>query len=177
VRLFVALDLPDPVRQSLAAWRAPLPGARWTPAARLHLTLRFVGEADERTRAALTDRLRAVVAPPVPVRADGAVRLPSARRPRVVAAHVAPTPELEAAWAAVQAAVAAAGAEPEGRPLLPHVTLARLGRSDAAAVRRALRSAERPSAEGVVRSLSLVRSERRPAGRRYAALVTVPLAG
>ena len=178
MRLFVALDLPDAVRQPLAAWRADLPGARWTPAGRMHLTLRFLGDTSDELMVAITDQIATVEAAPVPVRAEGLVRLPSARRVRVVAAAVEPAQALRALHARVEAALAQAGVEPDGRPLLPHVTLARLKRPDAAAVRRALRDAEPPQAEGVAASVSLVQSERQPeGGPRYTPLLTVRLAG
>jgi RNA 2',3'-cyclic 3'-phosphodiesterase len=46
-RLFTALIPPAAVRTELAGIAAPLAGVRWTPAANLHLTLRFIGETDE----------------------------------------------------------------------------------------------------------------------------------
>ena len=47
IRLFVAIDLPQAVRDRL--WRAccDVPGARWIEPGQMHLTLRFVGEVDE----------------------------------------------------------------------------------------------------------------------------------
>lgn len=43
-RLFVALVPPATVQTELAAVAKPLAGTRWTPAANIHLTLRFIGE-------------------------------------------------------------------------------------------------------------------------------------
>ena len=47
VRLFVAVDLPDDVREGLAGWAADrgrdLPALRILPARSLHLTLCFLG--------------------------------------------------------------------------------------------------------------------------------------
>ncbi|MDP9445371.1 MAG: RNA 2',3'-cyclic phosphodiesterase, partial [Actinomycetota bacterium] len=60
-RLFVAAELPDPVRASLAAAVAPLherlPGWRWGRAEQWHLTLAFLGEVDESRMAGLERRL------------------------------------------------------------------------------------------------------------------------
>ena len=44
MRLFVALDLPWALRDTLAGLRGGLPGARWVAPYNLHLTLRFIGE-------------------------------------------------------------------------------------------------------------------------------------
>lgn len=176
MRLFVSLDLPADVRQSLAAWRLPLSDVRWTPAERTHLTLRFLGETTTEQADAITDHLRPVAAPSVPVRTGELIRLPSARRPRVLAVRLEATPELLAVHDRVETALAHAGVAPESRPLLPHVTLTRLKRPDAAALRRALRDVEAPEVEGVARTVSLVQSERQSDGPRYTPLLTVPLA-
>ena len=58
-RLFVALELPDDVRESLTALQQGLSGMRWTAPNNLHLTLRFIGEVPltqvEKIRRALED--------------------------------------------------------------------------------------------------------------------------
>jgi 2'-5' RNA ligase len=46
-RLFTALVPPAVVREEIAALAAPLSGVSWTPPAKVHLTLRFIGETDE----------------------------------------------------------------------------------------------------------------------------------
>ncbi len=45
MRLFIALDLPWEIRQTLAGFAFNLQGARWVPAQNMHVTLRFIGEA------------------------------------------------------------------------------------------------------------------------------------
>jgi 2'-5' RNA ligase len=57
-RLFVALALPEVVRRDLAALMVPLAAVRWNPPANLHLTMRFIGEADAERR----DRFAAALA-------------------------------------------------------------------------------------------------------------------
>jgi 2'-5' RNA ligase len=46
-RLFTALIPPPTVRTELAEVARPLPGVRWIAAENIHLTLRFIGEADD----------------------------------------------------------------------------------------------------------------------------------
>ena len=47
IRLFVAVDLPEGVRDRLAGLCAGLAGVRWVEPQNLHLTLRFIGEVEE----------------------------------------------------------------------------------------------------------------------------------
>ncbi|MDH3360290.1 MAG: RNA 2',3'-cyclic phosphodiesterase, partial [Desulfobulbaceae bacterium] len=48
-RLFVAIDLPDTIKERLAEISFGLPGAKWGQTEQLHLTLRFIGEVDGAT--------------------------------------------------------------------------------------------------------------------------------
>ena len=45
-RLFVALELPEPLRQAVGGLQSGLRGARWLDEDALHLTLAFLGEVD-----------------------------------------------------------------------------------------------------------------------------------
>lgn len=175
MRLFIALDLPEAVRTALAAWHPDLPDARWTPAERVHLTLRFLGDRPEAAAEAIVDRMVTFAAAPVPVQTAGLVRLPSARRPRVLAVRLEETTALVDAYARLGAVLAKAGIPREDRPLLPHVTLARFNTLEPAALRRALRETPPPEARGVATTVSLVHSERSLAGPIYTPLVTVDL--
>src|SRR3712207_8208252 len=44
IRLFVALGLPEALRDELSMMAGGIPGARWVPEENYHLTLRFIGE-------------------------------------------------------------------------------------------------------------------------------------
>lgn len=48
MRLFVAIDVPETVRAELAGLAEPLDGVAWTRPEQLHLTLRFIGETEQR---------------------------------------------------------------------------------------------------------------------------------
>jgi RNA 2',3'-cyclic 3'-phosphodiesterase len=145
-RLFVALDLPQEVVVALTAWREPLlrdeRSTTWLRPVRrdsLHVTLCFLGWLDEAAVAPLSE----VVA--TAGRQAGAVQglafaaplwLPR-RRPRALALGLS---DRDGALGRLQRALAerlAAGSwyEPEARPYLPHVTVARV-RGDGAALGR-----------------------------------------
>ncbi len=136
LRLFVALDPPDPVRRRLAAAQAALreaagrhaDGVRWVSPDRMHLTLQFLGSVPEERLPAV----RAAVAEaagrsgPVALRIHGAGSFPSARRVRVLFGCVADEGAGLAALARdLGRALAPLGFPPEGRPFLPHLTFGR----------------------------------------------------
>jgi 2'-5' RNA ligase len=60
LRLFVAIDPPEPIRAALQALPRPLRGVAWTPPHQYHLTLRFLGETPANQRGAIEPALAAV---------------------------------------------------------------------------------------------------------------------
>jgi 2'-5' RNA ligase len=88
----------------------------------MHLTLYFLGPANaERTAA----NLRAVEAPAFPLEIEGVGQFPSAGGSVMLWAGVRASAGLLGLHAAVSAALAAEGFQPEARPYNPHITLAR----------------------------------------------------
>jgi 2'-5' RNA ligase len=132
MRLFVALEVPEParreVRRRVEGLRDRLPRARWVDLDVLHLTLLFLGETAEAGVPALAAKLRQVFArfSPLPLRLERGGTFPPGRPARVAWVGVESPPELLTLQADVaQAAVEALGFEPEERAYHPHVTLAR----------------------------------------------------
>jgi 2'-5' RNA ligase len=132
VRLFVAIEIPEPVcrevKRRVAGLRDRLPRARWVDPEVLHLTLLFLGEVAAERVEGLATALRAAFAPvpPLGLRLRGAGTFPPGRPARVAWVGVEGPAELAALQAgAVAAAVTSAGHQPEERPYRPHITLAR----------------------------------------------------
>ena len=172
-RLFVALDLSG-ADGAIAPLRAPIEGIRWAAAEALHVTLRFVGEVDDRLGAELATRLAEVRGAPLDLSLRG-VGL-RGRPPRLAFAGVAPTPPLLALHAAVEAAIVAGGVAPDLRAFHPHVTVARFR----GGARRALREwAERhrdfASPPLPVDAFHLVESRSGPAGAVHHRIATYAL--
>lgn len=135
MRLFVALRPPRPVRERLLATCAEVDGARWQDDEQLHLTLRFVGDADARLADDLCAALGSVAASAPEAQIAGAGMFDRRGRPEAIWAGVAPREQLAALHRKVDRACVSVGLPPEGRAYVPHVTLARLNRStDQAAV-------------------------------------------
>jgi 2'-5' RNA ligase len=132
MRLFVALDIPEPprrdVRRRVDAVRDRLPRARWVDLDNFHLTLLFLGETPETGIPPLAARLRAAFArcPPLELRLASGGTFPPGRPARVAWIGVEAPGELTALQEEVtRAAVETLGFEPEERGYHPHATLAR----------------------------------------------------
>ncbi len=147
-RLFTALDLPSAAVDALRAFREQWDfdaRTRWTPPQNLHLTLRFIGEVDEK-QAARVEAALAEVRPSAPfdVEPIGLGVLPSRRKPRVLMVRIDPSEPLCALYDALQDALAGVGVERERRTFRPHVTLARMKNAVPVRLHEALQNAPEP---------------------------------
>lgn len=130
-RLFVALALPDAVREELAGYLAACAALaseqRWAPPANLHLTLHFLGWIGPEPMARVAEALSGVRRPPFTLRIGGLGRFGTAARPRVLWVDVMAGREPLAALAGeVALACREAGVAGEDRPYNPHLTLCRV---------------------------------------------------
>jgi len=130
MRLFVALALPDSVRESLLALQGGVPGARWQTREQLHLTLRFIGEVDGHQMTAIDDALATVAAPAFVLQLKAAGSF-GGKIPRDLWAGVRTCEPLNHLQRKIESALQRVGMPPDRRKYTPHVTLARLkGRQD-----------------------------------------------
>ena len=125
MRLFVAIDLPEFVAQSLLLLRAGVPGARWRAREQMHLTLRFIGEMDGSRAQSIDDALSAIRAPAFELQLKGVGEF-GGRKPHSLWAGVAPCQPLAHLQRKIETALQRVGFPPEERNFMPHVTLARL---------------------------------------------------
>ena len=179
MRLFLAINPPDDVRRAIfdgtASLREAAPEIRWMHDARLHLTLKFLGEQPEdmapRVRDALDDVARRHRTFTMRIADVGA--FPNFRRARVVWMGIHHEPRLELLHHDVEVACEMLGFELEGRSFRPHLTLARVRDDTPEATLRALsRAAKRVTftATTDVGSVDLMRSNPGRAGARYECL-------
>jgi 2'-5' RNA ligase len=179
-RLFVALELPEEVREALAGWRVSAlggaDGVRAVALDDLHVTLCFLGWrglADVEAIAGACEVVRGRGA--VELGLGEAVALPQ-RRPRVLAVSL---DDRDGGLAAAQWALAGAlegggWYAPEQRPHYGHVTVARVGRG-ARLPRTALVGPAPPPVRFHGTDVALYRSHLRRSGASYESLARVPL--
>lgn len=126
MRLFVAIDLPDDLRDRLDGLAAGIPGVKWVPAENLHLTLRFIGEVDPAQAEELDEALAEVRAPAFQLSLAGVDVFERGKQPHTLYVGVERNPALGHLREKVESALVRAGLEPERRRFSPHITLGRL---------------------------------------------------
>ena len=129
IRLFAALPVPVEVAETLARRQQGLPGARWSPADNLHVTLRFFGEVAEPVAAELDEALAGVAMPEFEVALDGVGAFGDPERMRAVWAGVAESEPLRRLAAKCETVARRCGLKAEPRAFRPHLTLAYLKRT------------------------------------------------
>jgi 2'-5' RNA ligase len=127
MRLFVAIELPDDVKDVLAGLRME-GSARRTKREQFHLTLRFIGDGIEDAQFKnIKQALAAVSAAPFDLQLRGVGQFPTGKKPaRVLWVGVVNNPLLNTLQQEVEAALEHAGIARETRAFLAHMTLARL---------------------------------------------------
>lgn len=133
-RLFIAIELPGEMRETLSSFCCDLPGIRWVPPEQIHLTLRFLGDVQPKEMARLKEALAAIVFAPFPLTVRGVGHFPSHGHPRVLWIGLEDSPPLLELQGRVEAAVTGVGIVPEERSFSPHITIARIKENASAAV-------------------------------------------
>ena len=129
IRLFVALDLPEEIRDELSAMCGGIPGARWVPEENYHLTLRFIGEVPGWQAQEVDEALAGIRAPGFDLTLRGVGTFQKAGRIAALWAGVEKSEPLLFLQAKVETALQRIELEPERKRFAPHVTLARTERA------------------------------------------------
>jgi 2'-5' RNA ligase len=181
LRLFVAVDVPEPVRAAVREAVEPLrerfPKARWVPPANQHVTLKFLGSTWPRLVDWVTQVVGEVAAAHQPfethVGALGA--FPSERRARVLWAALDDPAELLSAIAASLDEALGKEFPREKRGFTPHLTVGRF--EPPVDLGTLLEDAGVGSDRFAIERLVLYRSTLRRPAPLYEALSEVPLGG
>jgi 2'-5' RNA ligase len=112
-RLFIAVDLPDTIKENLEFMSFGIPGAKWVRPEQLHLTVRFIGEVD----GALFRDIKNIL---------GVGYFPPRGAPRVLWVGLEKSEPLLLLRKKIDSRLLRVGVAPEGRKFSAHITLARL---------------------------------------------------
>lgn len=131
MRIFIALDIPEEIRRRISRYtqqvRSLAPDSRWSRPEALHVTLKFVGNADGAKVAEMKRALHGISLPVFEIGFSGVGFFPGERSPKVFWAGVQSTEELPALASTIDAALEKIGIPRETKPWHPHLTLARAG--------------------------------------------------
>jgi 2'-5' RNA ligase len=184
MRLFIAIEIPDSVKQQIALVQMQLKkagaDASWTRPEGIHLTLKFLGETDESKIQDLMNSLRTAVKGMELFRlaVSNAGAFPNLKNPRVLwiglSGDLDPLVQLQES---VEKEMQTLGFAPEERKFSPHLTLARIKypkpRFSWQQAIEALPTIDATAFE--VRTVSLMKSELRGTGAVYAEMGSVEL--
>jgi 2'-5' RNA ligase len=134
MRLFIALDITDAIRDRIARFVEGVsgfaPDVRWAKPESLHVTLKFIGEQPESAVEQVKQSLNIIQSSAPEILFRGYGFFPTPKSPRVFWIGIEGGPQLASLAEAVDDKMALLGIPKEDRPFSPHLTLARsAGRS------------------------------------------------
>jgi 2'-5' RNA ligase len=127
-RLFVALKPPVPMRNALLAAMGGVAHARWQTDEQLHLTLRFIGEADRHQAEDIAAILGSVHHPGFALTLEDINQFDRKGRIDTLWVGVSPQEPLRQLHNKIDRTLERVGIAPDTRSFLPHITIARFGR-------------------------------------------------
>jgi 2'-5' RNA ligase len=134
IRAFLAIPLPDPLRDSIAALqrdlRSQIPPASWTRPENLHLTLHFFGDISQEYLEKLKVSVLSVrdCQRPFSVTVNGLGAFPSRHRPRIIWLGLEPEDPLRQLYGNCMKFLLQAGLVTGPGSYTPHLTIGRLRR-------------------------------------------------
>ena len=187
VRVFVAVELPDPVKAEMGKLIAAvdaleLRGVRTVRAEGLHLTLRFLGDVDSDVVPSIISAMETAAAESAPFELTlaGTGAFPNTATPRTLWVGMkGDLDRLVTLQRGVQSALETAGFGRSGERFSPHVTIARVrdraSRAQIGRITAALDEANPSPVAFQVDSITLMRSTPQPGGSIFTHLHTAPL--
>ncbi len=183
MRSFIAIELPDTAKSALAELQRELKktGAdiRWVKPDNLHLTLKFLGNIEEKVIGTLVQVMRGTCNKYTPFNLEikGMGFFPNVRSPRIIWVGINGNTAMTGIQSEIDSGLSSLGFEREKRNYAPHLTLGRFRTSQG---KRLITEAVEQFSNrsfGVigVESLSLMRSDLHQAGARYTKIAEISL--
>ena len=186
MRLFVAIDPGDDIRKELRGFQEELQKGiklrmRYTPEENLHLTVKFLGEVQDEKIPGVLEILKsaALDTGPVKLKLEGVGVFPEKHGPvRIVWAGLNDDDGyLKKIASELDPAFEWAGVAAEGRPFVPHITIARVAKDehDTDFLRRYIERARLPEVSCRIEELLLFSSLLDSGGSRYSIVEKIAL--
>lgn len=124
MRLFIAIDLPEEIKEYMRKLQALFPAAKMSKTHDFHLTLKFLGSCEENRRKRVEECLRKIPFQPFEATLEG-IGVFGGSRPRVVWIGIKVPPWLSESVREIENRMYELGFQKEYR-FTPHITLARV---------------------------------------------------
>jgi len=125
-RLFIAVPVPENIKERLLELKLNIPGTKWTPEDQLHITLKFIGEVDNLSFKVIKDSLSEIKMGQFPLGFKGVGSFSTGKSPKILWAGLTDNSLLKQLRNKIESTLNECGIKREGRKFSPHVTLARL---------------------------------------------------
>jgi 2'-5' RNA ligase len=175
MRAFIALELTDGIRRSLAEQIADFKSGgadvRWVKPEDIHLTLKFLGDIEENLVPSIAEHLErsAAAFAPFNLSLAGTGVFPASGRPRILWAGIEGAETLQSLQQAVEKEMESLGFPREKRPFRPHITLGRIRSASRLPqlLEKLNRQRDRRFGDLAVGGIALFQSTLRPTGAVY----------
>lgn len=127
LRLFAALPVPNDVADAITCVQRGLEGAKWSPRQNLHITLRFIGDVNERQAEDIDAALGEILAKPFELELAHLGTF-GGDAPHAMWLGVMDNPSLLALQKQCERACRRSGLAPDSRVYTPHLTICYLPR-------------------------------------------------
>jgi 2'-5' RNA ligase len=183
LRAFIAIELPESLRSALAGLQQDLQQCkadiRWVKPDNIHLTLKFLGEVDDKEIDPIVKTLKdfCTMYSGFSLEVKGVGVFPNIRSPRVLWVDISGSGLLSGLQKGIEDGLSSLGFNPENRRFVPHLTLGRFrssaGKHDLH--NRIEQNKDLSLGSFDVMSVSLMRSDLSPAGARYTRIAGISL--
>lgn len=126
MRIFIAIPLPDDLKQSLAELQTSIDGIRWQQPTQMHLTLKFLGEISQQKLDALLKALDSIEQKKFKLMVEGWGTFPKEGVPKVIWAGISQEQELTKLQKKIEGKCLSLDFDALDQPFIPHVTMGRV---------------------------------------------------
>ena len=174
-RLFVAIRPPHTIREQLLGLMHGIAAARWQNDEQLHLTLRFIGDAERPMAEDIAIALSQVRAQPFEISLDSVGSFEKGGKLTTLWAGIRAPADLNRLRGRIESVLRPLGLEPDHRAFHPHITLARLNSATGPIEGFVQENIGLTSTPFPVADFDLIASFLGPDGARYESVSRYPL--
>jgi len=125
-RLFTAIDIPDDILDYICSFQKKMPSLKWCRKEQMHLTLNFIGNADEKLFLKIKKELASLTYDKLKISLGGTGFFPGTKNPSIFWLDIKQSSELGNLQKKIENILSGLGIKPEAREFKAHLTLLRI---------------------------------------------------